>query len=64
MFMDNSFSSTRAQERAVVVATAIRRILADVLDPDKRQLRIEQYLRDELANIERQVAADRSDCCA
>jgi hypothetical protein len=64
MSITNSFSSTRAQACAVVVATAIRRVLGDALDPDKRQLRIEQYLRNELADIERQVAADRGDCRA
>jgi hypothetical protein len=31
----------------------------DLLEPDELQLRLEQYLRDELVDIERQIASDR-----
>jgi hypothetical protein len=42
-------------------AIAVRQILADAdaLDPDELQLRLEGYLRDELADIEQQIASDR-----
>jgi hypothetical protein len=47
-------------DRAAVIATAIRRIIADIRDPNVRQFRIEQLLRDEFADIGREIAADRS----
>jgi hypothetical protein len=46
-------------DRAAVVAIAIRQILASTLNPQEQQLRIEQLLRDEIVNIERQITADR-----
>ena len=41
-----------------MVAVANRQILADA-EPDELQSRLEQYLSDELADIERQIANDR-----
>jgi hypothetical protein len=50
-------------DRASALATAVLQLAADVeLEPDELQLRLEQYLRDELADIERKIAADRRDC--
>jgi hypothetical protein len=50
-------------DRASAITTAVLQLVADVeLEPDELQLRLEQYLRDELADIERQIAADRRDC--
>jgi hypothetical protein len=47
-------------DRAAVVAIAIRQIITDAaLEPEELQLRLELYLRDELADIERQIASDR-----
>jgi hypothetical protein len=47
-----------SSDRAAVVSVAIRQILADA-EPDELQSRLEQYLRDEFADIERQIATDR-----
>jgi hypothetical protein len=50
-------------DRASAITTAVLQLVADVeLEPDELQLRLEQYLRDELVDIERQIAADRRDC--
>ena len=46
-------------DRAAVVTIAIRQILASTLDPDEQQLQIEHLLRDEFADSEQQIAADR-----
>ena len=46
-------------DRAAIVAAAIRQIVVDSLEQGEMQLHIEQYLRDEFADHARQVAADR-----
>jgi hypothetical protein len=47
-------------DRASALATAVLQLAADAeLEPDELQLRLEQYLRDELVDIERQIASDR-----
>jgi hypothetical protein len=48
-------------DRATVIATAIKRIIAGIRDPIELQHQIERLLRDELADLERQIAADRGD---
>ena len=55
----NMTMTRRFSDRAAVVAIAIRQIVANTLNPDEQQLRIEQLLRDEIVDIERQVTADR-----
>ena len=59
--VDNTRSEEQPQSETagLAVAIAIRQILANTLNPDERQLRIEQLLRDEIVDIERQVMADR-----
>jgi hypothetical protein len=44
---------------ATVVAAEIRQIVADSPEPGEMQIRIAAYLRDEFADHERQIAADR-----
>jgi hypothetical protein len=47
-------------DRAAIVATTIMQIVADVSHkPAELRLRIAEYLRDEIANIEQEIAADR-----
>ena len=47
-------------DRAAIVATAIMQIVADVRHkPAELRLRIAEYLRDEIASIEQEIAADR-----
>ena len=46
-------------DRAAVVAIAIRQIVSQTRDPIELLRRIEQFLRDEIADLERQIAADR-----
>ena len=47
-------------DRASALAIAVLQLAADAeLEPDELQLRLEQYLRDELVDIERQIASDR-----
>jgi hypothetical protein len=47
-------------DRASALATAVLQLAADAeLEPDELQFRLEQCLRDELADIERQIANDR-----
>jgi hypothetical protein len=48
----------RVSDRAAVLAKIVRQIMATV-SPRERQQALEDYLRDEFANIERQAAADR-----
>ena len=48
------------QDRAAVIATALRQILATA-HPDELQRRLEDYLQDELADMARQIVADRGD---
>jgi hypothetical protein len=48
----------RAFDRAAVMATAIMQIITTARSKEALQ-RIEDYLRDELADVERQVAAHR-----
>jgi hypothetical protein len=50
----------RARDRAAVVAAAILQIAARVPDHERLQT-LEQYLRDEFSDVERQAAADW--CC-
>jgi hypothetical protein len=45
-------------DRAAIVAVAIRQIIADAIDSDEWQDRLEEYLRIELSDIARQAAAD------
>lgn len=47
-------------DRAATIATAITQIVADVRHkPAELRLRIAEYLRDEIASIEQEIAADR-----
>lgn len=46
------------RDRAAVVARAIRRILADISDPDERDKQIEQLVREEFDDIRREMASD------
>ena len=47
-------------DHAAIVATAIMQIVADVRHkPAELRLRIAEYLRDEIASIEQEIAADR-----
>ena len=59
---DRDFAAARRapfhRDRAAVVATDICQIASQTRDPT--ELRIEPYLRDEFADLERQIAADRS----
>jgi hypothetical protein len=45
-------------DRAAILSGVIRQIVADVA-PDELLFWLEQYLRDELADLERQIANDR-----
>jgi hypothetical protein len=45
-------------DRAAAVAIAVMQVIATAPEKELRQA-IENYLRDEFANIERQTAADR-----
>jgi hypothetical protein len=47
-------------DRAAVVAAVVLQILDTAPRHGLRQV-VEQYLRDEFADLERQIAADRSD---
>ncbi len=49
--------SAPAWDHANVLATAVMQIFTTA-NPSERRLRIAQYLRGELAGIERQIAAD------
>jgi hypothetical protein len=44
---------------AAIVAIAIRQILSHTREPAELLRRIEQFLRDEIADLERQISADR-----
>jgi hypothetical protein len=58
---DAAMSASRVHhDRAAVVATAIAQIISQIRPPEL-WLRVEQLLRDEFADTERQVVADRSD---
>ncbi len=46
-------------DRAAAIATAVLRIIADTLQGQELRQQIENALRDEIADIERQAAADR-----
>jgi hypothetical protein len=48
------------RDRAAVIAIVIMQLIATARAADL-QRRIEQYLRDELADLAQQLAADRSD---
>jgi hypothetical protein len=49
-------------DRAAYLAIAARQIFITSADPPEEQMRqVEQIIRDEIADIERQAAADRSD---
>jgi hypothetical protein len=50
----------RFQDRAAVIASAICRIIADTRGPKERHRHIEALLREEIADIAREIAADRS----
>ena len=50
--------STRTMDRAAAVAIAIMQMIATAPEKELRPA-IENYLRDEFANIERQTAADQ-----
>ena len=47
-----------AHDRAAVVATAVMQIV-QTAPPDQQRQAVENYLRDEFADIEHQVAAER-----
>ncbi len=50
----------RLNDRASAVATAVLQIAQDAkLRPFELRFRVEQYLRDEIADIKRQIANDR-----
>ena len=51
-------SSRTKRDRAAVVAAAVEQIF-DTAQARKRRQALENYLRDEFADIERQIAADR-----
>jgi hypothetical protein len=46
-------------DRAANLATAILQIVKSTDDPALQRVRLEQYLRDEIADIERQITSDR-----
>ena len=49
-------------DRAAVLVIAIMQIVESTSDPTELKFRLEQYMRDDLADLVRQVAADlRSD---
>ena len=49
-------------DRAAYLANAIRLIFITVDKPEEQQRQVEQTIRDEIADIERQIAADRDGC--
>ena len=49
---------TRARDRAAIAATTILQIINTVPADDLRQ-QLEEYLRDELVNLEHQITAER-----
>jgi hypothetical protein len=50
--------SWTTRDRAAVLATAIEQLFATTQGQERRQA-LQAYLRDEIADIERQIAADR-----
>ena len=49
---------TWPQDRAAVVARAIRRILTDIKDPAEQDRQIENLLRDQFHEVQQQTIAD------
>jgi len=49
-------------DRATYLANAVRLIFISVDKPEEQQRQVEQTIRDEIADIERQIAADRDGC--
>ena len=47
-------------DRAAVLAIVIQQIVRSTSDPAEQRRRTEQYVRDKFADVERQIAADRS----
>lgn len=46
-------------DRAAIVAIAIKQIVEDLPEPGETWLRVEQYLRDDFAAHEQEIASDR-----
>lgn len=47
------------RDRAAVITTAIMMLIADIRDRAELRRAIEELIRDELADITREIAADR-----